>query len=125
RFSRDWSSDVCSSDLKKLQPFLNKKFIAIPRKVEDTYFRKFVVPLVASFDVYAKGFDIVTETYKPVPHLIFSVVSARPTNSLFDNDGSGQITVENRILFELSFSYGDYKFKADFLAPVSVHLEHV
>lgn len=112
-------------DGKKLQPFLNKKFIAIPRKVEDTYFRKFVVPLVASFDVYAKGFDIVTETYKPVPHLIFSVVSARPTNSLFDNDGSGQITVEDRILFELSFSYGDYKFKADFLAPVSVHLEHV
>ena len=112
-------------DGKKLQPFLNKKFIAIPRKVEDTYLRKFVVPLVASFDVYAKGFEIVTETYKPVPQLTFSVVSSRTAATLFDNDGNGKAEAEDRILFELSFCYGSYKFRADSLAPVSVHLEHV
>ena len=58
-------------DGRKLRPFLNKKFIVIPRKVEDTYFRKFVAPLVASFDVYAKGFEIKTESYKGVPQLVF------------------------------------------------------
>ena len=45
-------------DGNKLQPFLNKKSILIPRKLEDTYYRKFVAPLVASFDVRAKGFEI-------------------------------------------------------------------
>ena len=49
-------------DANKLKPFLNKKFIAIPRKIEDNYYNKFVTQLVASFDVYAKGFDIKTET---------------------------------------------------------------
>lgn len=112
-------------DGKKLLPFLNKKFIAIPRKVEDTYFRKFVVPLVASFDVYAKGFDIVTESYKPVPRLTFSIVANRAATTLFDNNGNGQMAEEDRILFELGFGYGNYNFKADFLASTSVHLEHV
>ena len=59
-------------DSKKLKPFLNKKFISIPRKIEDNYFRKFVAPLVASFDVYAKGFNIITDTPPLVPTIYFS-----------------------------------------------------
>lgn len=59
-------------DGKKLQPFLNKKFIVIPRKVEETYYQKFVAPLVESFDVYAKGFDIKSEQYSPNPFLTFT-----------------------------------------------------
>ena len=55
----------------KIKPFLNKKFIRIPKNVEETYFKKFVAPLVASFDVYAKGFDILTESYDPKPVLTF------------------------------------------------------
>ena len=42
-------------DGKKLIPFLNKKFIVIPKNVEETYYNKFVAPLIASFDVHAKG----------------------------------------------------------------------
>lgn len=112
-------------DGKKLQPFLNKKFIAIPRKVEDTYFRKFVAPLVAAFDVYAKGFDIVTESYKPIPQLSFSTVIARPVTTLFDNGDGANQGEEDKILMELSFHYGNYKFKADFLSPTSVQVEHI
>lgn len=111
-------------DGKKLKPFLNKKFIAIPRKVEDTYFRKFVAPLVASFDVYAKGFDIITAAYKPTPLLSFSTVVARTAATLFDADKENQ-EAEDKILMELSFCYGSYKFKADFLSPISVHVEHI
>ena len=39
----------------KLKPFLQKKFIEVPKKVEDAYYKKFIAPLIASFDVYAKG----------------------------------------------------------------------
>src|SRR5690606_8254970 len=58
-------------DGNKLQAFLNKRFIVIPKKVEDSYYHKFVTPLVASFDVYAKGFDIHTEKYDLLPRLTF------------------------------------------------------
>jgi hypothetical protein len=54
-------------DGNKLQPFLNKKFIAIPRKIEETYYEKFVAPLVASFNVWARGFEIETDRYPLEP----------------------------------------------------------
>lgn len=56
-------------DGKKLKPFLNKKFIIIPKASEPTYFKKFVVPLVEKFDVYAKGFKIETESILGTPVL--------------------------------------------------------
>ena len=59
----------------KLKPFLNKKFVVIPRKVEATYYEKFVSNLVASFDVYAKGFDINTERHDLIPEITFSELS--------------------------------------------------
>lgn len=111
-------------DGPKLRPFLNKKFIVIPRKVEDTYYRKFIAPLVASFDVYAKGFEIITESYKPKPSLIFSEVVAKEVISLF-GESNGKAAEDNKILFELIFHYGNYKFKADQLSPTSVHVENV
>ena len=51
-------------DGHKLVPFLKKRFIVVPKKVEDEYYRKFIAPLVGTFDVYAKGFDIKTERYQ-------------------------------------------------------------
>ena len=72
-------------DGKKLQPFLNKKFILIPRKVEEAYYEKFVAPLVEQFDVYAKGFDIRSEKYEPNPYLIFS--------EIVDNENAPQLFV--------------------------------
>ncbi len=56
-------------DGNKLQPFLNKRFIMIPKASEAKYFEKFVVPLVEKFDVYAKGFDIQTESLLGTPVL--------------------------------------------------------
>ncbi|QEC51675.1 helicase-like protein [Anseongella ginsenosidimutans] len=54
---------------KKLQPFLNKRYIEIPESSEHTYFEKFVAPLIEKHHVYAEGFDIITERHEAVPVL--------------------------------------------------------
>jgi SNF2 family DNA or RNA helicase len=48
-------------DGKKLQPFLNKRFIQIAKNAEENYFNKFVAHLVEKYDVYSEGFQIMTE----------------------------------------------------------------
>ncbi|WP_421874172.1 DEAD/DEAH box helicase [Marinoscillum sp.] len=111
---------------KKIKPFFNKKFILIPKNVEETYYKKFVAPLIASFDVYAKGFEIKSEALTPTPVLTFSELASasQSTGSLFDsnNDENGEPSV-SKILFELSFKYGTYSYKADKLKQVSVSVE--
>jgi hypothetical protein len=52
---------------KKLQPFLNKRFISIPKSSEQSYFEKFVAPLIEKHNVYAEGFTINTEKYEATP----------------------------------------------------------
>ncbi|UXP32652.1 SNF2-related protein [Reichenbachiella agarivorans] len=116
-------------DANKLKPFLNKKFIAIPRKIEDNYYRKFVAPLVASFDVYAKGFDIKTEKYELEPTLYFSELASnggQVATDLFGNQtNSNTLELEEaKILFELKFQYGKHKYKADHSQEVNVHVEN-
>ncbi len=113
-------------DGHKLLPFLNKKFIVIPKSVEDTYYRKFVAPLVASFDVYAKGFEINTVSFPPSAVITFSELAAAKELSIFGDQGGTSVateTNEGKILFELVFQYGPYKFKAENLTEVSVTVE--
>jgi hypothetical protein len=52
-------------DGKKLVAFLNKRFIQIPKSSEEHYFNKFVTQLVERYDVYAEGFEIITEQHEP------------------------------------------------------------
>jgi superfamily II DNA or RNA helicase len=54
---------------KKLQPFLNKRYIAIPRSSEQSYFERFVIPLIEKHNVYAEGFTINTEKHDATPIL--------------------------------------------------------
>ncbi len=106
----------------KLKPFLRKKFILIPKNIEETYYTKFVAPLVASHDVYAKGFDIVTQSFKPFPILILSKIKeAYPAPSLF-NQKTGQ-NQNSELLIELKYQYGSHKFKADNRQKVNVSIE--
>lgn len=92
-------------DGKKLQPFLNKKFIAIPPKMEEQYYEKFVAPLVAAFDVYAIGFEIKTVQHEAKAVLGFTEFYLT-TSDLFDNR-----TPDYKIQLDLSFQYGDYQLK--------------
>ena len=113
-------------DGKKLQPFLNKKFIEIPKKVEDTYYRKFVAPLIAQFHVYAKGFTINSLSPEPQPVLTFSELSSVQGSdlSLYQSSQADTGAAEDgKIVFNLSFRYGDYNFKAEQLSDTSVRVE--
>lgn len=116
-------------DGKKLVPFLKKRFVVIPKKVEDTYYRNFIAPLVAEFDVYAKGFEIKTERYQPEAKLSMSELASNPAPSLdlFGNqngNGNGAANEEVKILFAVSFNYNSYNFKADNATDVSVKVEN-
>ncbi len=110
-------------DGKKLQPFLNKKFIVVPRKVEQQYYHKFVTQLVASFDVYAKGFEIKVERSKPQPVLNLSDLPSSPKTDLFGN--GIETEEEDKIVFSLCFQYGEYTFRAEEKASNNVELEQV
>lgn len=110
-------------DGKKLQPFLNKKFIVIPRKVEKQYYEKFVTQLVSAFDVYAKGFDIKVVRDQPSPVLSLSDLPGNPKTDLFGNQSDeGE---EDKIVFDLQFQYGDYIFRSEEKNESNVELEQV
>lgn len=112
-------------DGKKLKPFLNKKFIEIPRKLEESYYEKFVAPLVAAFDVYAKGFEINTEKHEPQPVLTFSELQTnRKPMALFSNGAvEEEEQEEGKLVFDLSFKYNEFNFSADNISSCSVKME--
>lgn len=116
-------------DGNKLMPFLNKKFIIIPKKVEDSYYRKFIAPMIASFDVYAKGFDIRTEQHIPQTQLNFYEVNNAEQGTLFSSGSkaavadAGVLSMSDKICFELAFQYGSHHFKYEKNNPVSVMVE--
>ncbi|HVW16167.1 MAG TPA: DEAD/DEAH box helicase [Mucilaginibacter sp.] len=90
---------------KKLQPFLNKRYIAIPRSSELPYFEKFVAPLIEKHNVYAEGFTINTEKYDAAPIL----------KPIYVEGGTSQI--------QLCFKYAGYVFPYGDGRHVSVRME--
>ena len=127
-------------DGRKLLPFLKKKFIVVPRQVEESYFQKFVAPLMESFEVHARGFDIRSERYVARPHLTFSdaLPAPPPPEAPVRPPGPprrGRIPLPKpvaplltgaeteQIHFELSFRYGPHLMPLGTNKPVSVHLE--
>ncbi|HLT42399.1 MAG TPA: hypothetical protein VKZ95_06810, partial [Sphingobacteriaceae bacterium] len=93
-------------DGKKLSPFLDKRFIAVPKSSENNYFKRFVAPLIERHNVYAQGFEIKTQRYDAVPLIELS------TNG---NDEQG---------LALHFRYGTYVFKEIPEIPITVKMEH-
>lgn len=85
----DFAKDV---DGKKLQPFLNKRFIQIAKSAEEAYFNKFVTHLVEKYDVYAEGFSIETRP-----------VEGKAVLSVVPHD-------HEQIVLKLSFRYGQSSF---------------
>lgn len=118
-------------DGNKLMPFMNKKFIVVPKKLEDEYYRKFIAPLIGGFDVYAKGFDIKTERFPVVPRLIVTELANNTQQNLnlfgevVTTPSSGGVLVqeETKILFDITFDYNSYNFRADNAREVSVKVE--
>ncbi|WP_443945632.1 DEAD/DEAH box helicase [Pedobacter sp. AW1-32] len=92
---------------KKLQPFLAKRYIAIPKATEATYFEKFVAPLIEKHHVYAEGFEIRTEQFEAIPVI----------KVLYVDGGISQI--------QLYFKYGEYTFSVENAHKVTVRLEKI
>lgn len=93
-------------DGRKLIPFLNKRYIDIPKNSEAAYFKKFIGPLIERHNVYAEGFQIITEQFDAKPNL--KMVYAW-------ND---------TIQLVLSFQYGKYNFLYQSGTKVSVSVEN-
>lgn len=116
-------------DGKKLIPFFSKKFVVIPKNVEETYYNRFIAPLIASFDdVEANGFEINKSSYDPFPVLTLSELHTAQTitaPSLFENRTNGDEPTDEtgKIVFDLSFKYGKHRFRGDNIGPVSVTVE--
>jgi hypothetical protein len=100
---------------KKLRAFLNKKFVVIPKNMEEDYFRKFVKAMVARYPVHAKGFEI-TNTEKNCQYLL----SYGPIVPKHDGDdkptSKKALEAADRWQFVLSFQYGNNRFPWDGLA---------
>ncbi|MFI5139051.1 MAG: DEAD/DEAH box helicase [Sphingobacteriales bacterium] len=90
---------------KKLVPFLNKRYIAIPRSSEQSYFEKFVAPLIEKHHVYAEGFTINTEKYDAHPVL----------KPIYIEGGTSQL--------QLCFKYAGYLFSYGDERHISVRME--
>lgn len=116
-------------DGKKIRPFLEKKFIVIPREMEDTYYRRFVAPLIAAYDVVSKGLEIRQESFQTRPVLTISedFSKANQPPSLFNEDGGPIVAVlpiDSQVVFKIMFQYGGFSFSFDSLAhDAHVNLE--
>ena len=75
-------------DGKKFKPFQSKKFIHIDPHQEVSYMDKFVKPLLENNDVYAVGFDIVTEQLEAKALLSLNTDWEKPALTLFMQYGS-------------------------------------
>jgi SNF2 family DNA or RNA helicase len=111
-------------DGNKLQPFLNKKFITVPRKIEETYYEKFVAPLIGSFNVEANGFKIKTISPVPVPVLRFyEVASVEEPVAIDSSYHSLEEEHFDVITLELYFQYDKFRFLSDQIQEISVPLD--
>ena len=116
-------------DGKKLRPFLDKNNIRIDRKIEKTYFKKFVGPLIAQFNVFGHGvgFDIREEQAQATPILTISeqVSQMAASASLFDDsDTMTAVAASEKIQLDLRFLYGNTTFRFDsFAANAYVDVE--
>ncbi len=54
-------------DSKKLTPFVTKEYIAVPKQVEEKYFKTFVLENIRKFRTKVQGFIIQDEPSEPVP----------------------------------------------------------
>lgn len=77
-----------------LQPFVGKREVLIPRKLENQYFHNFILRNAAKVNIEAEGFDVIDE--KIAPHCELRVVS----------------DVRGSWVLEENFVYGDLSFHA-------------
>jgi SNF2 family DNA or RNA helicase len=98
-------------DGKKIMPFLQKKFILISRKIEEEYFNKFFLPLIAWFDVKAVGQAKIDEQKPDCKPILKITEYLKNSSSLFENQ-TGKEILEAEWEIEIQFQYNEYTFSA-------------
>ena len=91
---------------KKLTPFLQKRFISIPRNTEKKYFETFVTSLIEKHHVYAEGLEILSYKERATPQL----------RILYSPEQTAQL--------QLYFQYAEYGFHAGAIHAISVKYEY-
>lgn len=100
-------------DGKKIRPFLTKKFIHVDPRQEESYMDKFVKPLLENHDVFAKGFEIVTEQYIATPVLrLNNMFQEKPHASLYFRYAGWQFPfhINKRVNVSLEKTDDSYRF---------------
>jgi len=77
---------------KKLLPFFEKDFVAVPNSIEDKYYSGFVLNTIRDYEVDATGFEIVTADAKKEAELAL------------------EMNLQYKPCLVLNFKYGDEKF---------------
>ena len=80
---------------KLLLPFVGKKTVEIPRRVENDYFKRFIQRYVAKAEVQATGFDIEDISEQPHPRLVV------------------QESISGQHMLSLYFRYGETEYAPD------------
>ncbi len=97
---------------KKIKPFLRKPFIHIDPHQEAAYMQKFVGPLLENHDVYALGFDIVTDQLEVQPLLKLTSAWESPHLVLYMKYGNWVFPyhVNKKVNVRLEEKEGTYTF---------------
>ncbi|MCC5946234.1 MAG: DEAD/DEAH box helicase [Bernardetiaceae bacterium] len=90
-------------DGNKLKPFIKKKFIVVPKNIEEQYFKKFVAPLIEAYPVSTNGFEVIEHRHNPQPILCFQTLKEKG-ESLFGVEAEAS-QPDLRITFDLMFEY--------------------
>jgi len=109
-------------DGKKIKPFLRKNFIAIPKSMEETYYRKFVTPLLENYDVKAEGFTVEKVKVYPSATLYLSEIQQGASQKQLFGESKKPAETETKICLQLAFSYRGKQFTAPTTNRFSVNM---
>ncbi len=105
----------------KLQPFLKKNHVHIPKRLEKEFFTKFGTALLESFEVRADGeLDIIDYHCEPVAQLEIQAITLAQQGQLFENES---VDADKYMIISISFLYGDKTMEFTSSYPkTTVHL---
>ena len=90
---------------KLLLPFVTKSTVEIPRRMENDYFRRFILKNISKAEVFATGFDIEDTGLQPEPRLVV------------------EKTLTDEHILALRFRYGDVDYAPDSKSHGRVQLQ--
>lgn len=90
----------------RIKPFLEKNHVHVPKKLEPTYYQKFVKPTVQAFNCTLEGVDVEEISASPKPKLLLEEIVQQKTGHLFEEEQkNGDTRTTSFILIRPTFDY--------------------